>query len=100
VWAVPKLVARVTVRLDQEMAEMLDDFARFLGVKKSEYIRYAILFTRVLHDPELKLGDALKEHYVELLKRDPEAVLKMPLIDVLKPLKRLEAFIKLVESAD
>jgi Arc/MetJ-type ribon-helix-helix transcriptional regulator len=95
-----KKTARVTVRLDPEMAELLEDFSRFLRVSKSEYVRYAILFARVLHDPELRLGDALKEHYVELLKRDPEVVLSMPLIDVLKPLRQLEMFIKLAESAD
>jgi len=97
---VAKKTARVTVRLDPEMAELLDDFSRFLGVKKSEYVRYAILFARVFHDPELRLGDALKERYVELLKRDPELVLNLPLIDVLKPLRQLEVFIKLVESTD
>jgi hypothetical protein len=100
VLTVAKKTDRITVRLEPDIADMLRDFSEFMGVKKSEYIRYAILFTRVIHDPELRLGDALKEHYVELLKRDPELVLNLPLIDVLKPLRQLELFIRLVESAD
>lgn len=95
-----KKTERITVRVEPDIADMLRDFSEYMGVSKSEYVRYAIIFTRVTHDPELRLRDALKEHYVELLKRDPELVLNLPLIDVLRPLRQLESFIKLVESAD
>ena len=84
-----KKLHRATIRLDNGLHMTISTLAELADVSKSEVIRQAILFSRVIHDPSLRLRDALKESAVELLRRDPELVLDMPLIDVLKPLRKL-----------
>jgi len=91
---VAKKVHRVTIRIDAATALTIQSLAELSGVSKSEVIRYAILFTRVMHDPSLRLRDVLKNHMRELLTNHPEVVLDMPLIDLIKPLRQLVQVLK------
>jgi len=86
---VAKKVYRITIRIDEATALTIQSLAELAGVSKSEVVRYAILFTRVLHDPSLRLRDVLKNHMCDLLTSYPEAVLDMPFIDLVKPLRQL-----------
>lgn len=88
---------RLVIRLSDDMMNSIEILAELSGVSKSEVVRYAIAFTRVLHDPSLKLRDALKGFIVELLKKHPDAVFGVPLIDALKPLRELEEIVGPVE---
>jgi hypothetical protein len=87
-------VYRITIRIDEATALTIQSLAELSGVSKSEVIRYAILFTRIMHDPSLRFGDVLKNHMRELLTNHPEVVLDMPLIDLIKPLKQLVQVLK------
>ena len=84
-----KKVYRITIRIDEATALTIQSLAELAGVSKSEVVRYAILFTRILHDPSLRLRDVLKNHMRDLLTSHPEAVLDMPFIDLVKPLRQL-----------
>jgi hypothetical protein len=91
---VAKKVYRITIRIDEATALTIQSLAELSGVSKSEVIRYAILFTRVMHDPSLRLRDVIKNHMRELLTNHPEVVLDMPLIDLIKPLRQLVQVLK------
>jgi hypothetical protein len=80
---------RIVIRMSDEMVNHIELLAELSGVSKSEIVRYAIIFTRVLHDPSLTLRDALKEFVIDMLKKYPDAALSIPLIDALKPLRKL-----------
>jgi hypothetical protein len=84
-----KKTRRLVIRLSEEMMNSIELLAELSGTSKSEVVRYAIVFTRVLHDPSLKLRDALKSFIVDLLKKYPDVALGVPLIDAIKPLKEL-----------
>lgn len=89
-----KKLHRITFRVDDATALTIKSLAELAGVSKSEVIRYAILFTRVTHDPSLRFRDVLKNHICELLVKNPDAVLDMPLIDLIKPLRQLVQVLK------
>jgi hypothetical protein len=91
---VAKLVHRITIRVDEATALTIQSLSELAGVSRSEVIRYAILFTRVLHDPSLRLRDVLKDYICDLLTSHPEVVLDMPFIDIIKPLKQLVQILK------
>lgn len=84
-----KKTRRLVIRLSEEMMNSIELLAELSGTSKSEVVRYAIVFTRVLHDPSLRLRDALKSFIVDLLKKYPDVALGVPLIDAIKPLKEL-----------
>jgi hypothetical protein len=91
---VAKKVYRITIRIDEATALTIQSLSELAGVSKSEVVRYAILFTRVMHDPSLRLRDVLKNHMCELLVNHPEVVLDMPFIDLIKPLRQLVQILK------
>jgi hypothetical protein len=84
-----KKTRRLVIRLSEEMMNSIELLAELSGTSKSEVVRYAIVFTRVLHDPSLRLRDSLKDFIVDLLKKYPDIALGVPLIDTLKPLREL-----------
>jgi hypothetical protein len=84
-----KKCRRLVIRLSEEMMNHIELLSQLSGVSKSEVVRYAIAFTRVLHDPSLRLRDSLKDFIVDLLKKYPDIALGIPLIDALKPLREL-----------
>jgi chromatin remodeling complex protein RSC6 len=81
--------SRKTIRLDNLLATILESLAELEGVSLSSLVRYHLRFSLALHDPDLTLELAMKEQYKELLKRDPELLLKIPVIDLLKPLSEI-----------
>jgi hypothetical protein len=93
---------RRTVRLDSRLNALLQDIAESLGVSISSLVRYHLRFSLAIHDPDLTVGAALKDRYKELLLRDPESFLRLPLIDVLKPLNELypQTLLKRIEAQE
>jgi hypothetical protein len=93
---------RRTVRLDSKLNALLKDIAESLGVSISSLVRYHLRFSLAVHDPDLTVGVALKDQYKELLMRDPESFLRLPLIDVLKPLSELypQTLLKRIENQE
>jgi hypothetical protein len=91
---------RRTVRLDSRLNALLKGIAESLGVSISSLVRYHLRFSLAIHDPDLTVGVALKDQYKELLLRDPESFLRLPLIDVIKPLSELypQTLLKRIEN--
>lgn len=89
--------SRKTIRLDMLLTTILESLAYLEGVSLSSLVRYHLRFSLALHDPDLTLEMAMKEQYKELLKRNPELLLKIPIIDLLKPLNELIPYTVLKE---
>jgi hypothetical protein len=79
------------------LTTILESLAYLEGVSLSSLVRYHLRFSLALHDPDLTLEMAMKEQYKELLKRNPELLLKIPIIDLLKPLNELIPYTVLKE---
>jgi len=88
-----KKIHRVFVRLGESDYRVIQDLAELSGTSKSEVVRYAIHFTRVLHDPELRFRDVVKEHVIKIIKENADLALDMPFIDVVKPVRELAKLI-------
>ena len=74
---------KITFRVDKETKDIIELFAKEWGMPKSEVIRRAILLLTIFNTP-LSLKDIIKEPYVRLLKKDPEAVLNMPITEIIR----------------
>ena len=73
-----------TVRLDEYELTLLKSMADSLDISMGEMLRRALLTTRILLDPDLPLGEMVKEKNWD-----------KPLVDIVKPFPELSAKIGL-----
>ena len=83
----------VAFRLDEEYYQLILSLSIVTGMSVSEVIRAMIRIATALLDPDVRVRDVLREHYVRELERCNKAVLDVPFIDALSTrLPTLESF--------
>ena len=73
----------VAFRLDEEYYQLILGLSMVTGMSISEVIRAMIRIAIALLDPDVRVRDVLKKHYVRELERCNKAVLDVPFIDAL-----------------
>lgn len=73
----------VGVRLDSDVHESIVELAEALDLTVSEVIRYLLSMALLILGPDTTLRDIIKDRYIELLKKNPDAVLEMNVLDLL-----------------
>jgi hypothetical protein len=73
----------VGVRLPKSLYEEIENMARFMGLPISEIIRFLLNMALLILGPDTTLRDIIKDRYIELLKKNPDAVLEMNVLDLL-----------------
>ncbi|MEM2618610.1 MAG: hypothetical protein QW356_03880 [Candidatus Hadarchaeales archaeon] len=68
----------INVRVSESEKQLVDELSETLGTSKSDALRTMIWFTRIVSDPDITLGEMVKERRWN-----------QPLIDILKPLPEL-----------
>jgi len=80
----------LTVRLDKETDDVIDVLKKLWNLRsKSDVIRRAILISMIISDPNMTLRKVVKSNYIEMLKKDKDMFLDVPLPDLFKPLHQL-----------
>ena len=73
----------VGVRLDGDLHESIVELAEALDLTVSEVIRYLLSMALLILGPDTTLRDIIKDRYIELLKKNPDAVLEMNVLDII-----------------
>jgi len=73
----------VGVRLDDGIHTGIVELADALDLTVSETIRYLLSMALLMLGPDTTLEDIIKDKYIELLRKNPDAILQMGILDIL-----------------
>jgi hypothetical protein len=71
------------VRLPKSLYDEVSNMAKFMGLPTSEVARFLLSMALLILGPDTTLRDIIKDRYIELLRKNPDAVLEMNVLDLL-----------------